>query len=176
MKLLLILGSLFKESPFANYGRLSNSLPWIIKTIPFRGIAEIEDSKFIKKLSGWVRTSANFYEVPWLIIEPKVSHLSACETVELFWTFPQRKISEYNWITITSIIFKELIRLLKIRLSDTNNPSSRIVFVCLSLFTIQTIVLVDRVHGDADTELAKDILAPALSAEAARKRTKTRCA
>ena len=38
-----------------------------------------------------------------------------------------------------------------------NNPSSRDGFVCLSLFTIQTIVLVDRVHGDVDTELTKDV-------------------
>ena len=37
-------------------------------------------------------------------------------------------------------------------------PRAGIVFVCLALFTIQAIVLVDRVHGDVDTELAKDIL------------------
>ena len=37
-------------------------------------------------------------------------------------------------------------------------PRAGIVFVCLDLFTIQAIVLVDRVHGDVDTELAKDIL------------------
>ena len=32
-----------------------------------------EDKVILKTFLRWVRTSANFFEVPWLIIEPKVS-------------------------------------------------------------------------------------------------------
>ena len=34
---------------------------------------QIEDKVILKTFLRWVRTSANFVEVPWLIIEPKVS-------------------------------------------------------------------------------------------------------
>ena len=34
---------------------------------------QIEDKVIPKTFLRWVRTSANFFEVPWLIIEPKVS-------------------------------------------------------------------------------------------------------
>jgi len=37
--------------------------------------SQIEDKIVLKTFLRWVRTSANFYEVPWLSFEPKVSKL-----------------------------------------------------------------------------------------------------
>ena len=36
-------------------------------------VQNTKDKAFLETFLRWVRTSANFEEVPWLIIEPKVS-------------------------------------------------------------------------------------------------------
>ena len=38
-------------------------------------LSQIEEKDILETFLRWVRTSANFYEVPWLSFEPKVSKL-----------------------------------------------------------------------------------------------------
>ena len=48
---------------------------------------QIEDKVILKTFLRWVRTSANFVEVPWLIIEPKVSIIPSAWNVIVSGTF-----------------------------------------------------------------------------------------
>jgi len=48
---------------------------------------QIEYKNFWKTSLRWVRTSANFYEVPWLSFEPKVSKLPSARNTSVSSTF-----------------------------------------------------------------------------------------
>ena len=47
----------------------------------------IKDKIFFETFLRWVRTSANFYEVPWLSFEPKVSKLPSARNTIVSSTF-----------------------------------------------------------------------------------------
>ena len=47
----------------------------------------MEGKVFLETFLMWVRTSANFYEVPWLSFEPKVSKLPSAWNNSVSGTF-----------------------------------------------------------------------------------------
>ena len=55
-------------------------------------VFQVEYKVILETFLRWVRTSANFYEVPWLIIEPKVSIIPSAWTTVIQALFSQRKV------------------------------------------------------------------------------------
>ena len=50
-------------------------------------LSQIEEKDILETFLRWVRTSANFYEVPWLSFEPKVSKLPSARNTIVSSTF-----------------------------------------------------------------------------------------
>ncbi len=50
-------------------------------------VHQIEGKALLKTFLRWVRTSANFFKVPWLIIEPKVSIIPIAWNIIVSGTF-----------------------------------------------------------------------------------------
>ena len=61
---------------------------------------QIEDKVILKTFLRWVRTSANFVEVPWLIIEPLRSLISGLRLKQ----FPKLFYSQNSWVPEIRII------------------------------------------------------------------------
>ena len=55
---------------------------------------------FKKTFLKWVRTSANFVEVPWLIIEPKGSIIPSAWNILFQALFSQRKVFVFSWFIL----------------------------------------------------------------------------
>ena len=65
-----------------------------MKQTPEMVFVHIKDKVILETFHRWVRTSANFEEVPWLIIEPKVSIIPSAWNVLFQALFSQRKVSK----------------------------------------------------------------------------------
>ena len=58
-----------------------------MKQTPEMVFVHIKDKVILETFHRWVRTSANFEEVPWLIIEPKVSIIPSARNIIVSSTF-----------------------------------------------------------------------------------------
>ena len=59
-------------------------------------LSQIEEKDILETFLRWVRTSANFYEVPWLSFEPKVSKLPSARNNRVSSTFlTSKSFSKY---------------------------------------------------------------------------------
>ena len=73
---------------------------------------KIEDRNLLETFLRWVRTSANFFEVPWLSFEPKVSKLPGTWNNSVSSTFLTAESSNIRLsdAKITHIFFCQLIQ------------------------------------------------------------------
>ena len=108
----------FNESVFEKF-RMLKMLPLYRKKFYFSVELQIEDKVILETFFRWVRTSANFEEVPWLSFEPEVSKLPSARNNSVSSTFLTAEsfsvcLNEPNELSVYHFIFSASLRLLDI--------------------------------------------------------------